>query len=365
MIELEFCVVREFWEEREKENLFPFATLSCRSKGRQKFERECEIRSCFQRDRDRILHSKAFRRLKHKSQVFLSPEGDHYRTRITHTLEVSQIARTIARALRLNEDLVEAISLGHDLGHTPFGHAGEEALDEVRQEGFKHNEQSLRVVEVLENNGQGLNLTWEVRDGILKHSKTRSMSLQCAPADLPSTLEGQVVRLADIIAYVNHDIDDALRGGVIEEKELPKEAVEILGKTHRERINCMVRDIIEESFGHPWVRMSDQIRQATEILREFLFTRVYFGPEQDLERKKAKRLVKLLFSLFMENPDLLREEYCTGWWEREEKLGEIVCDFVSGMTDRYALFIFQKYFVPSPWPQKGRGKEIETIERRL
>jgi dGTPase len=357
---VEFTEVKTFWEEREKVTLFPFAVLSTQSRGRERPEKECEIRTCFQRDRDRIIHSKAFRRLKHKSQVFLSPEGDHYRTRLTHTLEVSQIARTIARALRLNEDLVEAISLGHDLGHTPFGHAGEEALDEAYHGGFKHNEQSLRVVEVLENEGKGLNLTWEVRDGILKHSKTRSMSLQCVPAELPSTLEGQVVRFADIIAYVNHDIDDALRSGIIEEGELPQEAIAVLGKTHRERINCMVQDMVRESFGHPWVRMSDPVRQATETLREFLFRRVYFGPEQGAEREKAKLLVKSLFSFFVEKPAVLRQEYRTGWWEREEDLGKIVCDFISGMTDRYALFMFQKYFVPSPWPQKGRGKEIEN-----
>lgn len=357
--------VKKFWEEREREVLFPFAVLSSRSQGRQRSEDECEIRTCFQRDKDRIIHSKAFRRLKHKSQVFLSPEGDHYRTRLTHTLEVSQIARTIARALRLNEDLVEAISLGHDLGHTPFGHAGEEALDEAYKGGFRHNEQSLRVVEVLEGEGKGLNLTWEVRDGILKHSKTHSMSLEGAPSDLPLTLEGQVVRLADIIAYVNHDVDDALRSGILKEEELPGEAIVVLGKTHRERINCMVQDMVQESFGHPFVRMSNRVRQATETLREFLFQRVYFGSEQRREREKAKLLVKSLFSFFMENPAILRQEYCTGWWEREEDLGKIVCDFISGMTDRYALFMFQKYFVPSPWPQRGRGKEIENTERRI
>lgn len=356
--------VRRFWEERERETLFPFAALSSLNRGRQRPERECDIRTAFQRDRDRIIHSKAFRRLKHKSQVFLSPEGDHYRTRLTHTLEVSQIARTLARALRLNEDLVEAISLGHDLGHTPFGHAGEEALDEVYGGGFKHNEQSLRVVDVLENEGQGLNLTWEVRDGILKHSKTRVMSLTPSP-DLPATLEGQVVRFADIIAYVNHDVDDALRSGIIRESELPQDALAVLGQTHRERINRMVQDMVRTSFGHPWVKMSDPVREATEKLREFLFQRVYFGPEQEAEREKAKRLVKTLFSFFVEHPVLLRKEYSTGWWDKEGDLGKIVCDFISGMTDRYALFIFQKYFVPSPWPQRGRGKEIENIERRI
>lgn len=344
--------IKRFLEEKERELLSPFATLSTRTRGRAKEERECELRTCFQRDRDRILHSKAFRRLKHKSQVFLSPEGDHYRTRLTHTLEVSQIARTIARALRLNEDLVEAISLGHDLGHTPFGHAGEEALNEIHPGGFKHNEQSLRVVDYLERDGEGLNLTWEVRDGIVKHSKTHLACLTASPEDLPATLEGQVVRWADVIAYVNHDIDDALRARVIRFEELPKNAIAVLGETHRERINTMVWDIVVESFDRPEVRMSERVQEATETLRNFLFERVYFGPEQWQEREKAKRLVKHLYEFFAEHPEVLETEY-TFARKRQEDLGTVICDFISGMTDRYALYIYRKYFIPSSWPQEG------------
>jgi|UniRef100_A0A7V3YHE8 dGTPase len=344
--------IKRFLEEKERELLSPFATLSTRTRGRAKEEKECELRTCFQRDRDRILHSKAFRRLKHKSQVFLSPEGDHYRTRLTHTLEVSQIARTIARALRLNEDLVEAISLGHDLGHTPFGHAGEEALNEIHPGGFKHNEQSLRVVDYLERDGEGLNLTWEVRDGIVKHSKTHLACLTASPEDLPATLEGQVVRWADVIAYVNHDIDDALRARVIRFEELPKNAIAVLGETHRERINTMVWDIVVESFDRPEVRMSEQVQEATETLRNFLFERVYFGPEQWQEREKAKRLVKHLYEFFAEHPEVLEAEY-TFARKRQEDLGTVICDFISGMTDRYALYIYRKYFIPSSWPQEG------------
>lgn len=349
---VDIASIKKFFEEKERAFLSPFATLSTESRGRERPEEECELRTCFQRDRDRILHSKAFRRLKHKSQVFLSPEGDHYRTRLTHTLEVSQIARTIARALRLNEDLVEAISLGHDLGHTPFGHAGEEALNEIHPQGFRHNEQSLRVVDKLERDGKGLNLTWEVRDGIVKHSKTRVMCLVAEPQDLPATLEGQVVRWADIIAYVNHDIDDALRARVIQFEELPKGAIAILGETHRQRINTMVRDIVLESFDQPSIRMSDPVREATETLRAFLFERVYFGPEQWHEREKAKRLVKHLYEFFFEHPEILEKEY-TFARERQEDLGTVICDFISGMTDRYALYIYRKYFIPSSWPQEG------------
>ncbi|MGQ9622448.1 MAG: deoxyguanosinetriphosphate triphosphohydrolase [Candidatus Caldatribacteriaceae bacterium] len=344
--------IKRFWEEKERELLSPFAALSTKSRGRAKAEEECELRTCFQRDRDRILHSKSFRRLKHKSQVFLSPEGDHYRTRLTHTLEVAQIARTIARALRLNEDLVEAISLGHDLGHTPFGHAGEEALNEVHPGGFKHNEQSLRVVDFLERDGEGLNLTFEVRDGIVKHSKTRLMDFAAFSLDLPATLEGQVVRWADIVAYVNHDIDDALRACVIRPEELPQKAISLLGKTHRERINTMVRDIILESFDCPGIRMSEPVKEATETLRNFLFERVYFGPEQWEEREKAKRLVKHLYEFFLVHPEILEKEYAPAQG-RKEDLGIIICDFISGMTDRYALYMYRKYFIPSSWPQEG------------
>jgi len=346
--------IKRFWETKEKEILSPFATLSTNSRGREKEEVECELRNCFQRDRDRIIHSKSFRRLKHKSQVFLSPEGDHYRTRLTHTLEVAQIARTVARALRLQEDLVEAISLGHDLGHTPFGHAGEEALNEVLQpQGFRHNEQSLRVVDFLEKDGKGLNLTWEVREGIAKHSKTWAEDLVFSAEELPSTPEGQVVRWADVVAYVNHDIDDALRGKVIKENELPASALEVLGYTHRERIDRMVKDLVLNSFNQPLVKMSKEVREATEVLRRFLFERVYLSERQKAERDKAKGLVKELYRFFLEHPDILEREYKL-YRKGNADLQQSVCDFISGMTDRYALYIYQKYFIPSSWPWEGR-----------
>jgi len=353
-ISVQIADIKKFWEAKEEEALSSFATLSTRSRGREREEPECELRNCFQRDRDRIIHSKSFRRLKHKSQVFLSPEGDHYRTRLTHTLEVAQIARTVARALRLQEDLVEAISLGHDLGHTPFGHAGEDALNEVLQpQGFRHNEQSLRVVDFLEKDGKGLNLTWEVRDGIVKHSKTLAQELVFSPEELPSTLEGQVVRWADVVAYVNHDIDDALRGKIITEDELPACALQVLGNTHRERIDRMVKDLVLNSFDQPVVEMSEEVREATEILRRFLFDRVYLSEEQRAERDKAQRLVKELYCFFVQNPDILEKEYKL-YQKGVSALEQSVCDFISGMTDRYALYIYQKYFIPSSWPGEGR-----------
>ncbi len=354
MITLKIEEIKKFWEEKEKELLSPYATLSSQTKGRKYPEAECDLRNVFQRDRDRIIHSKAFRRLKHKTQVFLSPEGDHYRTRLTHTLEVAQIARTIARALRLNEDLTEAIALGHDLGHTPFGHAGEEALNEVYPEGFRHNEQSLRVVDLLERGGQGLNLTWEVRNGILKHSKTYSNTLLCSEEDLPATLEGQVVRLADVIAYVNHDIDDALRAGLIREAELPKKSIAILGSTHRQRIDHMVKDVVLNSIGSNRIAMSQETRKATEELRSFLFQRVYFSGEQVKVRSKAKRLIKDLYFFFLEHPDFFQKE-CSFCLPKEVSPDRIICDFISGMTDRYALYMYKKYFLPDPWPQQGSG----------
>jgi len=350
-------MIKKYWEDWEAKTLSPHATLSTKSRGRQYPEKECELRNCFQRDRDRILHSKSFRRLKHKSQVFLSPEGDHYRTRLTHTLEVSQISRTIARGLRLNEDLTEAISLGHDLGHTPFGHAGEEALQEIHPGGFKHNEQSLRVVEVLENNGKGLNLTWEVRDGIARHSKTRDLDIERVSGDsLPHTLEGQVVRWSDMIAYVNHDIDDAIRGGVITVDDLPRDCIEVLGRTHRERINLMVKDIIIHSYGKSMVTMSAPIRDAAEELMSFMFKTVYFGDYQHTEREKAKRLIKELYQYFLSHHQALESEYHIDFTDKN--IDVIVCDYISGMTDRYALAIYQKYFIPSSWPQGGIVKDI-------
>ncbi|MBZ4686811.1 MAG: dGTPase [Clostridia bacterium] len=323
--------IRQETEQIEKETLSPYATLSVNTRGRLKPEEPCSIRTEYQRDRDRIIHSKAFRRLKHKTQVFISPEGDHFRTRLTHTLEVSQIARTIARALRLNEDLTEAIALGHDLGHTPFGHAGEEALDSIYSEGFKHNQQSLRVVDELEQ-GKGLNLTWEVRDGILNHTGDKD----------PSTLEGCIVKIADRIAYINHDIDDALRAGIIVEEDL-SEYIKILGKPHRDRINTMVTDIIENSRGKPYIKMSDKVQKVTDMLRSFLFENVYIGSRAKTEEKKAIRMLQELFLYYTKNPQEIpaMEKKQVGDPER------LVIDYIAGMTDRYAIATYQKLFVPS------------------
>ncbi|GAW93868.1 deoxyguanosinetriphosphate triphosphohydrolase [Calderihabitans maritimus] len=325
--------LREQIEQWEREHLSRYAALSGESRGRARPEDPCQIRTAFQRDRDRIIHSKAFRRLKHKTQVFIAPEGDHYRTRLTHTLEVAQIARTIARALRLNEDLTEAIALGHDLGHTPFGHAGEEALNQVYTEGFKHNEQSLRVVDVLEQ-GTGLNLTWEVRDGILHHTGSQK----------PSTLEGQIVRIADRIAYINHDIDDAIRAGIIREEDLPKDCLDILGYQHRDRINTMVMDMINSSWDQPEIRMSDAVQKATDRLRSFLFDNVYIGSRAKSEEHKAKLLVKELYYYYLEHPKMLPPDLR----DYAEKVGveRAACDYIAGMTDRYAVAQYVRLFVP-------------------
>ncbi|MGO0123042.1 deoxyguanosinetriphosphate triphosphohydrolase [Desulfothermobacter acidiphilus] len=323
---------RTYWEELEEKILSPHACLSRRTRGRQLPEEPCSVRTEFQRDRDRIIHSKSFRRLKYKTQVFLIPEGDHYRTRLTHTLEVTQIARTIARGLRLNEDLTEAIALGHDLGHTPFGHTGEQALAEVFP-GFRHNEQSLRVVDLLEK-GTGLNLTFEVRDGILNHTGPNS----------PATLEGQIVRLADRIAYINHDIDDALRGGVLVPEDLPGDCVEFLGHRHSQRINTMVLDIIQESRDRPEIRMSEPVRQAITRLREFLFERVYLGSAAKREEGKARHVVQFLFHYFVKHPQHLPREYL----QRVEEFGleRVVADYIAGMTDRYAVTQFANLCLP-------------------
>ncbi|MDP3043979.1 MAG: deoxyguanosinetriphosphate triphosphohydrolase, partial [Bacillota bacterium] len=304
------------------------------SRGRVSPEPACAVRTAFQRDRDRIIHSKAFRRLKHKTQVFIIPEGDHYRTRLTHTLEVAQIARTVSRALRLNEDLTEAIALGHDLGHTPFGHTGEQALAEVHPGGFEHNEQSLRVVEVLEGEEGGLNLTWEVRDGIRKHTGL----------DLPETLEGQVVALADRIAYINHDIDDAIRGGVLTLGQLPQECLSVLGQEHRQRIDTMVTDVIKASFGKPRIQMTARVRRAVENLRNFMFEKVYLASEAKREESKARHVVQSLYRYHVENVRILPPEYL----KRMDDFGvhQTVCDYIAGMTDRYAVAVFQKLFVP-------------------
>lgn len=328
-------LIRQRTEDMERRQLSPYAAFSSRSKGRQEQEEECPVRTAFQRDRDRIVHSKSFRRLKHKTQVFIAPEGDHYRTRLTHTLEVSQIARTIAKALKLNEDLTEAISLGHDLGHTPFGHAGEEALDEIFPTGFKHNEQSLRVVDLLDDGG--MNLSWEVRDGILNHTEKVK----------PATLEGQIVKIADRIAYLNHDIDDACRGGIINLNQLPKDCIKILGSTHRERINTMVTDMIKTSWERTEINMSEPIWTAMNQLRKYLFEKVYIGSDAKREEKKARDLLKTLYTYFCGHPNELPREF----QERlsRERVERIVLDYVAGMTDRYAITLYQELFVPGSW----------------
>lgn len=341
--------IREQTEEIEKKTLHPKACLSSKSKGRLRPEKEGEIRTCFQRDRDRIIHSKSFRRLKHKTQVFLAPTGDHYRTRLTHALEVAQIARTIARALRLNEDLTEAIALGHDLGHTPFGHAGEAFLDEIVKGGFNHYEQSLRVVDFIEKDGHGLNLTMEVRDGILKHSKGKGNVFSKGEKDKAETLEGQVVRVSDGIAYANHDLDDALRAGIIKEKDIPPHIIKAIGDTHSKRIDTMVKSVIYASLERDLteITMAEDILSVTEELRAFLFKNVYESEVTHREFLKAKKILKDLFSYYMERPEEVFSEI------PRERLGDnaerLVCDFIAGMTDRYALMTYEKLFFPQPW----------------
>jgi len=341
--------IREELEEEEKLILSPFATLSSMTKGRRFTEEECPLRPAFQHDRDRIIHSKSFRRLKHKTQVFLVPTGDHYRTRLTHTLEVSQIARTISKALHLNQDLTEAISLGHDLGHTPFGHAGEDTLNEVVPGGFSHSDQSLRVVDFLERDGQGLNLTTEVREGILKHTKGRGEILSEDPSEMASTLEGQVVRIADIIAYVNHDIDDAIRGGVISQKDIPKDCLARLGETHSKRINTMVNDLIIETrqLSNGKLFISKSVLSMIWDLRDFLWERVYENEIVHADFSKAAKILKELYQYFMDHPD-----YFLTLIQRDslyDSLERCVCDFLAGMTDRYAFNLYQKLFLPLPW----------------
>jgi len=341
--------IRETLEEQERLILSPFAAFSSKTKGRQRFEEECPLRPAFQHDRDRIIHSKSFRRLKHKTQVFLVPTGDHYRTRLTHTLEVSQIARTIAKALHLHEDLTEAISLGHDIGHTPFGHAGEDTLDEIVPGGFNHADQSLRVVDLLERDGQGLNLTFEVRDGISKHSKGRGEILCEDPAGRAVTLEGQVVRIADIIAYINHDIDDAIRGGVISQSDIPRDCLKRLGDTHSKRINTMVNDIITETLQGDDGRLhiTEGILSAIIDLREFLWERIYENEAVHADFNKAAKILKELYQYFIDHRD-----YFLTLIEREslyDSLQRCVCDFIAGMTDRYAFNLYGKLFLPLPW----------------
>ncbi|MBE0479451.1 MAG: deoxyguanosinetriphosphate triphosphohydrolase [Dehalococcoidia bacterium] len=334
--------VRRRLEERE-ESLSPYAARS-RLARRERGESPCPMRTEFQRDRDRVIHSKAFRRLKHKTQVFIAPAGDHYVTRLTHTLEVSQIARSIARALNLNEDLAEAISLGHDLGHTPFGHVGEEVLNELCPTGFSHNEQSLRIVEVLGKDGQGLNLTREVREGILKHSKSRKEIIG-KNDDLPRTLEGQIVRLADSVAYINHDIGDAIRAGLIKEEDLPGEAVAVLGQSNSDRINTMVTDMVDSSWSatslgaesEPVIRLSPTTLAMANNLREFLFQNVYEVQTSLAETGRARQMVRLLYNYFMQNPSKLPAEY-----SRNFELERNVVDYIAGMTDNYATNLAEK-----------------------
>jgi len=333
--------VQEEWEDK---NLSPYATRSISTKGREKKEPSCPLRTEFQRDRDRIIHSKAFRRLKHKTQVFIAPFGDHYRTRLTHTLEVSQIARTISRALRLNEDLTEAIALGHDLGHTPFGHTGEDALNKVYPKGFCHNEHSLRVVDRLEGKG-GLNLTWEVRDGILNHSQEGEKILSQNAKNKPSTLEGEVVKIADPLAYVNHDIDDAMRAGLIKLKDLPPYSLSMLGETCRERIDTLVKDVTINSWGKPYLEMSKPILEAFNELRDFMYERVYRARALAKEIKKAFSLVTSLYHFYLENPSKIPPFFK----ENEEGIERAAVDYIAGMTDRYAINEYQKYFIPGEW----------------
>lgn len=328
--------IREQTETFERQTLSPYAQLVTETKGRMREQEKCALRTEYQRDRDRILHSKSFRRLKHKTQVFITPQGDHYRTRLTHTLEVSQIARTIARALRLNEDLTEAMSLGHDLGHTPFGHRGEDALDALCEGGFRHYEQSLRVVDVLED-GKGLNLTYEVRDGIVSHTG----------ANQPSTLEGKVLKFADKFAYINHDIDDAIRGGVLREEQLPKELIEILGSRHSERINTMISDTVTNSLAKNDVVMSKEIGDAMLALRAFMFDTVYDNPVKRNEERKATYIIEEMFDHFVKNPDALPDEYrrFIGAYATDR----VVCDYIAGMSDDYAVHTFNNIFVPKSW----------------
>lgn len=347
--------IREEFEKREKNFMSPFGCLSAKTKGRVKKEELCPVRTAFQLDRDRIVYSNAFRRLKHKTQVFLSPLGDEYRTRLTHTLEVAQIARTIARAMFLNEDLTEAIALGHDLGHTPFGHSGETALKEIFSHGFSHNEQSLRVVEMLENNGIGLNLTYEVRNGILKHSKGYGKIIPDDPDEQACTIEGRIVRVADIMAYLNHDLDDAIRSGVITFDQVPDLCVKNIGRTHSERATTMIRDLIfssGEQDGELQLRMSDEVYSAMTTLRQFLYDNVYRSTRVHNEFVKAKKILSELYSYFLDNEIMLKKEL------KGMKMADFiyinqpkelsVCDIIASMTDRYAMNLYSKLFFPSP-----------------
>jgi dGTPase len=340
--------IREELERRECEILAPQGKKSAESRGRLRPEPEDDVRPAFQRDRDRIIHSKAFRRLKHKTQVFFAPTGDHYRTRLTHTLEVSQIARTIAKILRLQEELTEAITLGHDLGHPPFGHAGERIIDQLMPGGFNHYIQSLRIVDLLENDGRGLNLTWEVRDGIAKHSKGKSGApVGMAEAQRASTLEGQIMRVADIIAYVNHDIDDATRAGLLKADDLPREPVRVLGSTSSARIATLVKDVVTETLAGELteIRMSDRVLEAVLALRGFLFEAVYENTTATVEFRKATDILSGLWEKVRARPS----EFLDARTIDTEGLDAAARDFLAGMTDRYAVRLFEQLFIPKPW----------------
>ena len=348
--------VRAYLEELEERTLAPLAARSASAK-RERSEEESPARTAYQRDRDRILHSKPFRRLKHKTQVFIAPLGDHYRTRLTHTLEVTQIARTIARALRLNEDLTEAIGLGHDIGHAPFGHAGETALTRIYPDHFRHNEQSRRIVEVLERDGRGLNLTYDVREGIYMHSKARR-DIMTTPWGTARTLEGQVIKIADSVAYINHDIDDALRAGILQQSDLPADAIATLGDSHSRRINTMVCDLIDNNWwavsgegapDPPLLAMSPPILQATNGLREFMFQEVYLNKRAKADDSKVRFIIETLYSHFTAHPDLLPADLLRINQERGEPVERAVVDFIAGMTDRYAIKVFNDLFVPRTW----------------
>ncbi len=334
--------IREMAEEREYEVLSPYAAHAGDSKGRDREEPQCDIRTVYQRDRDRILHSKSFRRLAHKTQVFIAPMGDHYRTRLTHTLEVSQLSRTIAKALRLNDDLCDAIALGHDLGHTPFGHTGERVLNEICPLGFAHFRQSIRVVEVLEKNGEGLNLTWEVRDGILNHRTSGH----------PSTLEGQIVRFCDKIAYINHDIDDAERAGILSEEDIPKTYREILGGSTRDRLNTLIHDVIYSSLDRADIRMSPGIEEAMMELRKFMFDHVYLNSVAKTEEGKVGRMITMLYQYYEKHVDEMPQEYIDLIKKKGQPEPRVVCDYISGMTDQYSISKFQELFVPQSWQKK-------------
>lgn len=331
--------IREEQEKREHLIFSPYASFSDESRGRDRDEEPCPMRTIYQRDRDRIIHCKAFRRLKHKTQVFLAPEGDHYRTRLTHTLEVAQIARSIARALNLNEDLTEAIALGHDLGHTPFGHAGERTLNSLCPMGFAHYRQSIRVVEFLEKDGQGLNLTWEVRDGILNHRTSGN----------PSTLEGKAVRLSDKIAYINHDIDDGIRAGILKESDIPSEYTDVLGNSTKERLNTMISDIIMNSIGKNDLVMSEPVHRAMTELRKFMFESLYLNPTAKSEEAKADKLITELYRYYVANTDKLPDTYKRFITEFDERPEQVVCDYIAGMSDQYSISKFQEIFVPKAW----------------